>query len=164
MLLALQHQELDDYHVAKLEESKRLTDGEKEAVTPMGKQPNVLPAPVEWDASVPASLVTLLPNVSYLHSSAKQRALLEGSSGASERIGKSRDLADWFRASLADGLRPPEPEGGRVLKGLALVAAHPLKDQELFMNYRLNPANHRKNGFPDWYSPVDLEEDLRRWS
>ena len=32
-------------------------------------------------------------------------------------------------------------------------------DEELYLNYRLNP----RNGYPDWYTPVDREEDMRRW-
>ena len=128
---------------------------------PRNIEPNVLPAPIDWEPSlVPRELITLLPNVSYLNSSAKQRALIEdgGSSGPTQQ--RSRDLGDWFRASLADGLREPEPEGGRPLKGLVLVAAKPLKDEELFLNYRLNPAHP----YPDWYTPHDVEEDTRRWS
>jgi hypothetical protein len=48
----------------------------------------------------------------------------------------------------SDGpLRPAPPPPGQV------------KDEELFLNYRLNPAN----GYPPWYVPVDPEGDLRRW-
>ena len=51
-------------------------------------------------------------------------------------------------------------EGEVRLRGLAFVATRELQDEELFLNYRLNPANPR----PDWYTPVDLEEDKRRWN
>jgi hypothetical protein len=126
---------------------------------PRSAEPNVLPAPIDWyPARVPHELVPLMPNVSYLNSSAKQRAQLE--SGGANPQSRARDLSDWVRTSLADGLRPPEPELGRPLKGLALIAARPLKDEELFLNYRLNP----RNKYPDWYTPYDLEEDTRRWS
>ena len=131
---------------------------------PRGAEPNVVAAPVEFNHAVPRELLTLLPNVSYLNSSHSQRLLLEakpGSKGAAPTsASQRRDLADWVRASLADGLREAEPAEGYALKGLALIAAKPVQDEELFLNYRLNP----RNGYPEWYVPVDPEEDKRRWS
>lgn len=44
-------------------------------------------------------------------------------------------------------------------KGLAFVAVQPMQDQEIFLNYRLNPQVQK----PAWYTPVDVEEDKRRW-
>ena len=46
-----------------------------------------------------------------------------------------------------------------MLRGLAFIAAREVRDEELYLNYRLNP----RNGYPSWYSPVDREEDARRW-
>jgi hypothetical protein len=34
-------------------------------------------------------------------------------------------------------------------------------DEEVFLNYRLNPASTH---MPDWYQPVDIDEDFRRWA
>eukprot|EP00892_Ulva_mutabilis_P011541 jgi/Ulvmu1/875/UM100_0028.1 len=48
---------------------------------------------------------------------------------------------------------------GRVT-GLALVARRRLEDEELFMDYRLNP-NHPR---PAWYTPVDALAEQRRWA
>ena len=48
---------------------------------------------------------------------------------------------------------------GATLRGLVMIAVRELKDEELFLNYRLNP----RNGYPKWYTPVDKEEDSRRW-
>ena len=121
---------------------------------PSGARPNVMPAPIDWNVSVPRELLTLLPNVSY-HRSASAQRLLAGSAYGTE----SRALIDVFRASLADSLRRTEPEGGPVLRGLAFIAAREVRDEELYLNYRLNP----RNGYPSWYSPVDREEDARRW-
>lgn len=45
---------------------------------------------------------------------------------------------------------------------VALVALRDLKDEELFLNYRLNP--NAPGGLPKWYSAVDAEEDGRRWA
>ena len=126
---------------------------------PAGSAPNVMPAPVLFDVKVPAELMPLLPNVSYEHSSPKQRTRLiedSGSGGAPRR----RDLVDVFRTSIAESVRSMEPAtDGPVLKGLVFVTTRLLEDEELFLNYRLNPRNE----YPEWYTPVDKEEDLRRW-
>ncbi|EFA86563.1 hypothetical protein PPL_00364 [Heterostelium album PN500] len=39
------------------------------------------------------------------------------------------------------------------------VAYQPIKDEELFLNYRFNPANP----YPAWYHQPDIEEAKRRW-
>ena len=130
---------------------------------PRDVKPNVVPAPVYWDRRVPAELIELLPNVSYERSSQKQRALLLDTGDGNDGPRRSRrwDLSDIFRHSIAEGMRPAyDEEVGPVLKGIALIATRSLKDEELFLNYRLNPKN--KN--PEWYVPVDVEEDKRRWS
>ena len=46
-----------------------------------------------------------------------------------------------------------------VIKGLAFVALRQIQDEEVFLNYRLNPQVQK----PAWYAPVDVEEDKRRW-
>ncbi|CBI29057.3 unnamed protein product, partial [Vitis vinifera] len=47
-----------------------------------------------------------------------------------------------------------------VLKTLVLVATRALCDEEVLLNYRLSNSKRR----PAWYTPVDEEEDRRRWS
>lgn len=57
----------------------------------------------------------------------------------------------------------PQPlalEADQSVSGLALVAVREVKDEELLLNYRLNP---NLPSLPDWYSPVDADEDRRRW-
>lgn len=46
-----------------------------------------------------------------------------------------------------------------VVKGLAFVAIRQIQDEEVLLNYRLNPQVQK----PAWYAPVDVEEDKRRW-
>jgi len=48
------------------------------------------------------------------------------------------------------------------IPGVVFVALRALQDEELFLNYRLNP--NAPGGLPSWYSPVDIEEDERRWA
>jgi hypothetical protein len=47
-----------------------------------------------------------------------------------------------------------------VVPALVLVASEALQDEEVFLNYRL--STHVKR--PEWYYPVDEEEDKRRWA
>ncbi|CAL5422137.1 unnamed protein product [Camellia sinensis] len=47
-----------------------------------------------------------------------------------------------------------------VLKALVLVATRPLCDEEVLLNYRLSNSKQQQS----WYTPVDEEEDSRRWS
>lgn len=47
-----------------------------------------------------------------------------------------------------------------VVSGLALVAGRELQEEEIYVNYRLNPQLRR----PVWYAPVDEQEDEMRWA
>ena len=67
---------------------------------------------------------------------------------------------ELLRTSLASISDEQAGEAGQPLRTLALVTTRYVEDEELFLNYRLNPAN----GYPPWYSPVDAEEDARRWT
>ena len=49
---------------------------------------------------------------------------------------------------------------GAFVAGLALVAKRPLADEELLLDYRMNPHHPR----PAWYFPVDPLADARRWA
>ena len=42
-----------------------------------------------------------------------------------------------------------------------LLATRTLQDEELFLNYRLNPA---LAPYPDWYHQPNPEEAARRWA
>ena len=46
-----------------------------------------------------------------------------------------------------------------LVPGLVLVATREVEDEELWLNYRLNPQLPR----PTWYVSVDPAEDARRW-
>ena len=47
-----------------------------------------------------------------------------------------------------------------MVRSIVLVALSDIRDEELLLNYRLNPALEA----PAWYAQVDSEEDERRWS
>ena len=67
-------------------------------------------------------------------------------------------LGNWLRQSLRD-ISDEQPDDPAPLRALAFVTTRQVADEELFLNYRLNP----KNSHPPWYTPVDPEEDRRRW-
>lgn len=63
----------------------------------------------------------------------------------------------WFKSWKSAGRNAPEIP---LLKTLVLVANQALCDEEILLNYRLSNSKRR----PSWYTPVDEEEDRRRWS
>ena len=74
----------------------------------------------------------------------------------------------WMQAYIpnvvyGEGHQPDEGSlSQRVVPGLALVATRQVTNEELLLNYRLPPNAYRQR--PAWYSPVDAEEDQRRWA
>lgn len=77
---------------------------------------------------------------------------------------KESELGDLRRfIPLAHGQVPDakSSEKSRLL-GVAMIALRPLEDEELFLNYRLNPSCLQ--GLPEWYCPINEEEDSRRWT
>lgn len=48
------------------------------------------------------------------------------------------------------------------ISGIAFVALRQMKDEEVFVDYRLNPTV--LGGIPKWYHPVNDDENSRRWS
>lgn len=54
------------------------------------------------------------------------------------------------------------PDQSALIQTVALLATTDLEDEELFLNYRLNPKHADR--LPPWYVPIDAEEDERRWA
>ena len=50
---------------------------------------------------------------------------------------------------------------GVAMQGACLVVTRPLKDEEVFVDYRLSPNITDR---PSWYVPVDDDEEARRWT
>ena len=119
-----------------------------------GVPPNVLPCPYDLELAAP----------DHAESEDRQR---EGASASAATFAAaaavrpsvpnapfSGDKGNWVSRLV----EPPSAASRRV-HGLVLVACRPLEDEELFLNYRLNP----EHPCPDWYQHVDIEEDRRRW-
>lgn len=52
-----------------------------------------------------------------------------------------------------------ESSSQRTLLTIVLISMRHIKNEELFLNYRLHPKTH----LPLWYTSLDKEEDIRRW-
>lgn len=76
--------------------------------------------------------------------------------GSEESVAMRRFGSFWFKSWRSSD----QDAGAPVMKTLVLVATRALRDEEVLLNYRLSNSKRR----PSWYSPVDEEEDRRRWS
>nr|XP_017227253.1 PREDICTED: uncharacterized protein LOC108203054 isoform X1 [Daucus carota subsp. sativus] len=76
--------------------------------------------------------------------------------GQGEEVKMKKIGSFWFKTGSSGSSVSAYP----VLKTLVLVATRALSDEEVLLNYRLSNAKKR----PSWYTPVDEEEDSRRWS
>ncbi|KAJ3680273.1 hypothetical protein LUZ60_016551 [Juncus effusus] len=105
-----------------------------------GISPNVMLCPYDFPLSEKNTRV-YLPNVVF---------------GGDEVASMRRFGTVWFKSWGA------RKEGGKLgfIRGLVLVATRVLENEEVFLNYRLSNVKRR----PEWYVPVDLDEDKRRWS
>jgi hypothetical protein len=140
---------------------------------PKGASPNVAVASVDvvFDANEELDgakeLRRYLPNVGLGRwrvplgtEEAKRRG---GAGSAKRRGGFVGSLARMFGEDDEDGEEAEEagsPPGKVVVPTLVLVAKRFILNEEVFLNYRL--STHVKR--PDWYHPVNAEEEKRRWA
>lgn len=104
-----------------------------------GMQPNVMICPYDFPLTE-SDMRAYIPNILFGNADVKMR-----------RFGNF-----WFKSGVSKTSESNVP----TLKTLVLVATRALQDEELFLNYRLSNTKRR----PEWYAPVDEEEDRRRWS
>ncbi|XP_050232417.1 uncharacterized protein LOC126681080 [Mercurialis annua] len=104
-----------------------------------GMAPNVMVCPYDFPLT-DKDMRTYIPNIAF---------------GEPEEVKMRRFGSFWFKSRAKEG-------GSAVplLKTLVLVATRALSDEEVLLNYRLSNSKRR----PEWYTPVDEEEDQRRWS
>ncbi|KAG1676909.1 hypothetical protein FOA52_014785 [Chlamydomonas sp. UWO 241] len=115
-----------------------------------GGAANVVEVPFTWEARTgePAWLRAYVPCAPWVEDVGLE---VEDEGGEDEEV------------SQGDALRKELVPGGAAstVRGLALVATRTLHDgEELLQNYRLNPRGPQ----PSWYTPVDPDEDARRWA
>ncbi|KAI0528726.1 hypothetical protein KFK09_001268 [Dendrobium nobile] len=105
-----------------------------------GSGPNVMVCPYDFPV-MEKDMRVYIPNIVF---------------GDQESVTMKRFGSFWFRSKGAGDQVLDAP----VMKTLVLVAMRPLCEEEAYLNYRLSNSKRR----PSWYSPVDEEEDQRRWS
>lgn len=102
--------------------------------------PNVMVSPYDFPLTE-KNMRLYIPNISF---------------GNGEEVNMKRFGSFWFKSWKSGSHVSDVP----ILKTLVLVATRHLCDEELLLNYRLSNSKRR----PSWYTPVDEEEDRRRWS
>ncbi|KAJ8618557.1 hypothetical protein MRB53_014743 [Persea americana] len=105
-----------------------------------GTEPNVMVCPYDFPLTE-AEMRAYVPNVLF---------------GTEEKVRMKRFGSFWFKSGGSSDAEVDIP----VMKMLVLVATRRLCNEEVFLNYRLSNSKRR----PSWYTPVDEEEDRRRWS
>lgn len=107
---------------------------------PKGVDPNVMVYSYDFPLTE-KDMRMYIPNISF---------------GRGEEVNMKRFGSFWFKSGSSSNSGGDVP----VLKTLVLVATRALCDEEVLLNYRLSNSKRR----PSWYTPVDEEEDRRRWS
>ncbi|GLT87093.1 hypothetical protein SLE2022_051930 [Rubroshorea leprosula] len=105
-----------------------------------GMVPNVMVCPYEFPLTE-KDMRAYIPNIIF---------------GGVEEVKMRRFGSFWFKSGGSRNGVSDVP----VLKTLVLVSTRSLCDEEVLLNYRLSNSKRR----PSWYTPVDEEEDRRRWS
>ncbi|KAG8646631.1 hypothetical protein MANES_09G017800v8 [Manihot esculenta] len=105
-----------------------------------GMAPNVMICPYDFPLTE-KDMRTYIPNILFGNSK--------------EEMNMRRFGSFWYRSKAKkSGSDVP------VLKALVLVATRALCDEEVLLNYRLSNSKRQ----PEWYTPVDEEEDRSKWS
>uniref|UniRef100_A0A5B7BCJ8 SET domain-containing protein 9 n=1 Tax=Davidia involucrata TaxID=16924 RepID=A0A5B7BCJ8_DAVIN len=105
-----------------------------------GIVPNVMVCPYDFPLTE-KDMRTYIPNILF---------------GSGDGIKMKKLGSFWFKSGGSSDGGSAVP----ILKTLVLVATRALCDEEVLLNYRLSNSKRR----PSWYTPVDEEEDRRRWS
>ncbi|KAF5192787.1 C5orf35 [Thalictrum thalictroides] len=103
-------------------------------------EPNVMVCPYDFPLT-DMGMRAYIPNISF---------------GSDEPAKMKRFGSFWFKSGGSGEDISDVP----VLKTLVLIATRAICNEEVLLNYRLSNSKRR----PAWYTPVDAEEDRRRWS
>ena len=106
---------------------------------PKGEIPNVMVCPYDFVLDE-KDMRAYIPNITF---------------GSEEGVKMRRFGSFWFKTGSSVHGTSDSP----ILKSLVLVANRSIHNEEILLNYRLSNLKRR----PSWYTPVDEEEDRRRW-
>ncbi|KAI3467007.1 hypothetical protein Pfo_023670 [Paulownia fortunei] len=102
--------------------------------------PNVMVCPYDFPLTE-KNMRTYIPNITF---------------GNGDEVRMKKFGSFWFKSWKSSSTETDVP----ILKSLVLVATREMSNEEVLLNYRLSNLKSR----PSWYTPVDEEEDRRRWS
>lgn len=102
--------------------------------------PNVMVCPYDFPLTE-KNMRTYIPNVPF---------------GGGQEVTMKKFGTFWFKSWKSRSSVSDIP----IIKSLVLVATRGISNEEILLNYRLSNLKKR----PSWYTPVDEEEDRRRWS
>ncbi|KAG6412975.1 hypothetical protein SASPL_125670 [Salvia splendens] len=102
--------------------------------------PNVMVCPYDFPLTE-QNMRTYIPNVPF---------------GGGQEVSMKKFGTFWFKSWKSSSTVADVP----VIRSLVLVATRAISNEEILLNYRLSNAKRR----PSWYTPVDEDEDRRRWS
>ncbi|BAM81877.1 hypothetical protein, conserved [Cyanidioschyzon merolae strain 10D] len=121
---------------------------------PRGREANVMPCAWNFDLQrLEPSLLSFIPNRLFT----KYRQLSSGILGPTSMLWSR--FRHWF-----DSLGHQDNMSLTEIPGVVLIALRDLQDEELFLNYRYNPAALERLQAPSWYWQPDQEAAKRRWS
>lgn len=103
--------------------------------------PNVMVCPYDFVLSE-KHMRAYIPNVAF---------------GNGDEVSMKKYGSFWFKSWRSGSTMSSDVP---ILKSLVLVATRGICNEEVLLNYRLSNLKRR----PSWYTPVDVEEDGRRWS
>mmetsp|Transcript_14579 Transcript_14579/g.36870 ORF Transcript_14579/g.36870 Transcript_14579/m.36870 type:complete len:323 (-) Transcript_14579:162-1130(-) len=123
---------------------------------PPKTQPNVVPYGLRIEvATLPGELLAVLPSIAF--ADVKSVKVADEADMAAE---SKESLDDMFRSSILSIADDEEVVVSSTHPSLVMVALREIHDEELFVNFRLNPNSSQPR--PGWYTPVsELEEELR---
>ncbi|XP_014493357.1 uncharacterized protein LOC106755678 isoform X1 [Vigna radiata var. radiata] len=102
---------------------------------PKGILPNVMICPYDFPLTE-RNMRIYIPNILF----------------GNEEVNLKRFGSSWLKSVVSKNSESDVP----TLKAVVLVATRTLQDEELLLNYRLSNSKQR----PEWYAPVDEEEDM----
>ncbi|KAH6765322.1 C5orf35 [Perilla frutescens var. frutescens] len=102
--------------------------------------PNVMVCPYDFPLTE-QNIRTYIPNIPF---------------GGGQEVNMKKFGSFWFKSWKSSSTVADAP----IIKSLVLVATRGVSNEEILLNYRLSNLKRR----PSWYTPVDEEEDRRRWS
>ena len=119
---------------------------------PRGTSPNVMPCAFDYDVQrIEVALWRVIPNRNYR----PHQQAADPDQRTPWQMWRRRWTTTW---------ESPSDANASCIRALVLVATRAVHDEELFLNYRYNPAARERGLLPEWYWDPDEAASRRRWA